>query len=170
MKPDASIPLRPSAELAQLKLRVDTREQRPWFFPEEYATVRRDTLEYGDYALEGDSWAIERKSLTDFVGTVCAEWDRFVRELARMPVEPQRVIIVEAGLADALEYIKETTSPDKCSDRMKYFMRRVAQLTMIGVSVLFCDSAELAAIVAWRLFRRRAAFLNGVDDLPYSES
>ena len=58
---------------------IDTREQRPWVFPA-YVAVRVDTLKQGDYALEGDDrYAIERKSLEDFIGTIFSGWERFKR-------------------------------------------------------------------------------------------
>lgn len=158
MKPDASIPVAPSSDLAQMTIICDTREQRPWHFPEEYATMRRGTLKYGDYALDGDSWAIERKSMSDFVGTVSAQWDRFCRELEKMPPLPQRTIIVEGSMIDIIEGNYNGAS------RPKYIMHRIAQLTLMGVSVLFCESETLSAVMAYRLFRRRHAFLNNVEE------
>ena len=67
---------------------VDSREQRPWSFPEGVTVRPRSTIRQGDYALDGDgTFSIERKSVTDFRGTVAgkaANWERFVRELRRM--------------------------------------------------------------------------------------
>lgn len=120
--------------------------------------MRRDTLKYGDYALDGDSWAIERKSLPDFVGTVSADWDRFCRELERMPPLPQRTVIVEGRFQDIIDGNYNGAA------RPKYIMHRIAQLTLMGVSVLFCEHEALSAVMAYRLFRRRHAFLNNVDD------
>lgn len=162
MKPDHSIALKPASELSRMKVIIDTREQTPWHFPMELVEVRRDTLNYGDYALDGDTWAIERKSLPDFVGTVTAGWERFCRELERMPKEPQRVIIVGGSITQIM------SQDYNGSAKPKYVMRRIAELTMMGVSVLFCDNETFAAMTAYRLFRRRKAFLDGVEDLSDS--
>ena len=79
-----------------LRIIIDTREQRPWRFPPEAAFVRRGTLSAGDYALEEDTaFAIERKSLDDFIGTVSTGWERFQRELERMGGYAARCVIVE---------------------------------------------------------------------------
>jgi ERCC4-type nuclease len=162
MKPDVSLTLRPRSELAQLDIVVDTREQRPWHFPPEIVSVRRGTLDYGDYALSGDVWAIERKSLDDFVGTVCANWERFCRELERMPPLPQRTIIVEGSIACII------AGEFNAGVHFKFVMRRIAQLTLMGVSVLFCDNELHAALMAYRLFRVRAAFLANVEEAAES--
>ena len=47
---------------------IDSREQLPWSFPEEF-TVKKDSLPTGDYSLDGmtDLITIERKSLQDMV-------------------------------------------------------------------------------------------------------
>ena len=75
-----------------LRIVIDTREQQPWHFPRHLAAVSRGTLSAGDYALEGDrGFAIERKSLPDFVGTISSGWERFRRELERMPAGAARV-------------------------------------------------------------------------------
>ena len=149
---------------------IDTREQRPWMFPE-YVPVRLATLNAGDYALEGDThFAIERKSLDDFIGTVFSGWDRFKRELARMTAAGfvARVIIVEADYAHTLfsmtskgqlvppPHNHPNISPEAVASR-------VAELTLMGVSVLFCGNAEGAAVQAYHLLMNRNKELqNGV--------
>ena len=68
-----------------LHIVIDTREQTPWHFHPEVATATRGTIKTGDYALlNDDGFAIERKSLNDFVGTIGKGWDRFCREIKRM--------------------------------------------------------------------------------------
>jgi len=138
---------------------VDSREQVPWVFPPEFASVRRGTLRAGDYALHGDdNFAIERKSLDDFCGTVSSGWDRFQRELDRMANFPALVVIVEAGMDDVIwhRYNHERVLPT-------FVMKRVAQLTMMNVSVLFAGNADIAAGLCWKLLRERAKQL---EDLP----
>lgn len=154
-KPDHNQPISQASDFVRLSLIVDTREQRPWWFPEELVELRRGTLVAGDYAIDGDGFAIERKSLSDFVGTVVAGWDRFLRELQRMPMLPARVIIVEATLSD----LTDREYPQGANP--KFLLSRVAELTLSGVSVLFAGDAVRAAGMAYRIFKRRQEHLAG---------
>jgi hypothetical protein len=61
---------------------VDTREQDPYRYPPEYATVTSTCLKTGDYALTGDNWTIERKSVADLIGTIIS--DRLEGQMQRM--------------------------------------------------------------------------------------
>jgi ERCC4-type nuclease len=95
----------------ELKIIVDTREQRPFDFPPEvkvgnvrwFVSVERGTLPTGDYAIQGyggrvgEHWGIciERKqSFSELGANVGKERDRFVRELLRMSFYQCRAIIV----------------------------------------------------------------------------
>jgi ERCC4-type nuclease len=137
----------------KLSIIIDTREQRPWHFPEEAATTRRDTLTSGDYALEGDTWAIERKSLDDFVGTITTGWKRFQNELERMaalgPTLPP-VVIVEGSMNDIIahKYNHPVVRP-------KLVLSRIALLTLRGVHVILADNSVLAAVMAYELLKDR---------------
>jgi ERCC4-type nuclease len=139
-----------------LDILIDTREQIPWNFPEEAATVSRGMIPAGDYALKGDQFkfAIERKSLDDFVGTISSGWERFQAELARMIAFPAMVVIVEGNFAEInwRKYNHPDVGP-------AFICKRIAQLTFQGVSVLFCDNAVLAAGMCWRLLKERKAVL-----------
>lgn len=159
-KPDHHQALDPAAEWGRLTLIVDSREQRPWSFPEEFVEARRGALIAGDYALDGDGFAIERKSLPDFVGTVASGWDRFLRELSRMPPTPARVIIVEGMLSD----LTDREYPQGVGP--KFLLSRVAELTLSGVSVLFANDPVRAAGLAYRIFRQRAGHLRAARLLP----
>lgn len=83
---------------SKLKIIIDTREQSPWSFPDHLAECKRGTIKTGDYCLKNDSkFAIERKSLDDFLGTISTGWNRFLREIGRMDAAsfPAKVIIIE---------------------------------------------------------------------------
>ena len=75
---------------------VDTREQAPL----DLSPLRSEpgTLATGDYSVKGlvDVIAIERKSLTDLLGCIGQERERFDREVIRLLAYPTRAIIVEA--------------------------------------------------------------------------
>lgn len=139
---------------------IDTREQTPWAFPPELATVSVGTLQTGDYALAGDSgFAIERKSLQDFVQTVVTGWERFGREIWRMNGWPAKVVIVEADFRQLCYRYEDDAmvAPDHESYRVKpgFLMRRIAELTMMGVAVVFAGDAEHAAVLAVKILRER---------------
>jgi len=141
---------------------IDTREQRPWAFPE-WVPVKVQALPAGDYALEGDDYfAIERKSLDDFVGTLFSGWQRFQRELARMERARfvARVIIVEADYADLMFTQDEDGELVPPSHRHgsitpQAMAARIAELALQGVTTLFCRDASHAALQAYYLLMER---------------
>jgi len=65
-----------------LLVTVDTREQRPLGMPPEYATCEPGALPVGDYALTGDDWYVERKSVDDLIGSLIS--GHLADQLARM--------------------------------------------------------------------------------------
>jgi ERCC4-type nuclease len=155
-----------------LRIIIDTREQAPWGWAASDATTEIHGLTAGDYALASDCervkgkdayavrFAIERKSLEDFLGTISAGWDRFQRELARMESFPARVVIVEGDFADCC--FSQGAAGDVLPPphnhpalRPAFVARRIAELTMQGVSVLMAGDSQLAAGLAYRVFRRR---------------
>lgn len=156
-----------------LDIIIDTREQAPWAWPEHQASVRVHGLSAGDYALAQDCYeldgrrdtygvrfAIERKSLDDFLCTISTGWERFGRELERMSQFPSRVVIVE-GCFDQCCFGAGTNGelmqPQHSHARLlpQFVASRVAELTLMGVSVLFAGDAGLAAGLAYRIFTRR---------------
>ncbi len=80
---------------------IDTREQLPWAFT--LPTVVRG-LPVGDYSIEGHETevAIERKSLSDLVGSVTFGRARFWRELEKLAAYRLRAVVVEASVGDVL--------------------------------------------------------------------
>ena len=147
---------------------IDTREQRPWSFPPDIK-VEYGTLKTGDYALKGDEsgFAIERKSGDDFIGTISSGWTRFCRELNRMDDAgfPAKVIIAECDFERFCFRIHQgkIIPPDHEHVRLtpQFVMKRIAQLTMRNVSVLFAGNAEYGAAIALRIFHERNEILEG---------
>ena len=140
-----------------MRIVIDTREQQPWAFRRDMADTCRGTLKAGDYALDGDDgFAVERKSLDDFVGTVSSGWDRFKRELVRMSEAqfPARVVIVEADWMDVIDrhYNHPEVSPH-------FVLLRLAELTLDGVLVLWCSNRTAAAGLCWKLLAVRERML-----------
>ena len=155
-----------------LNIVIDTREQAPWAFDPSDVVTEVHGLGAGDYALLEDCekvkgrktlavrFAIERKSLDDYIGTISGGWDRFQRELVRMENFPARVVIIESDFDKCcfIETEQGIEPPDHNHHRLtpSFIKRRTAELTMQGVCVLFCGNAELAAGMALRIFKRRA--------------
>lgn len=139
---------------------IDTREQRPWGFPP-YVDNEIGTLRTGDYAIKGDdqNFAIERKSADDFAQTISSGWHRFSKELARMEQFVCKVIIVETDFETFCYRIWQgrIIPPDHNHDRVtpQFVMKRLAQLTLKNISVIFAGNAELAAAIALRIFYER---------------
>jgi len=154
-----------------LHIVIDSREQSPWAWDPSDAITDIRALVAGDYALAEDCervrgrealavrFAVERKSLDDFLGTISGGWDRFQRELTRMESFPARVVIVEGDFAQCCfeEVNGELMLPEHNHPNLRpaFVARRIAELTMQGVTVLLAGNAQLAAGLAYRVFRRR---------------
>ena len=69
----------------RIRIRIDTREQTPLAFDPERAETVSGTVPVFDYALDGDEceFAIERKSLADFVGSMILT-ESYDRELTKI--------------------------------------------------------------------------------------
>lgn len=85
---------------------VDTREQRPWTWPG--CPSETVTMKEGDYCLldeNGMQYAhllsVERKTLTDFIGSISSGRARFERELERLATKCRKaVVVIEGSLRD----------------------------------------------------------------------
>ncbi len=145
----------------QIHIIIDTREQQPWSF-QGYARCSRATLNAGDYALAADrGFSIERKSLDDFCGSVSSGWRRLCNEIERMEDNdyPARVIVVEANWMDVLNH--KYNHPEVLP---QFVFSRIAELTMRGVAVLFCDNPIAAAGMAWKLLVQRKRQLEAMEN------
>ena len=81
---------------------IDSREQTPLDLSPLQTTT--GTLATGDYTIRGLEHvvAVERKSLSDLVGCVGSDRERFEREVQRLLAYPVRVLVVESTW-DAIE-------------------------------------------------------------------
>lgn len=146
----------------QLRIIIDTREQTPWGFPDDEVIAVRGTLTAGDYALDKDDrFAIERKSLDDFLGTISTGWERFNRELERMDAARfvAKVVIVEGNFVECCfqERDGNLIYPQHNHPCVKpaFVAARIADLTLRGVSVLFANDHILSSGIAVTIFRHR---------------
>lgn len=146
----------------RLQIVIDTREQTPWAFDPSKVSTKIGTIKTGDYAIEGDSFfGIERKSLDDFLGTVSTGWERFLREIERMnqAAWSAKIIIVEGDYMKCFFHQTngELITPDTRHWRLtpQFIEKRIAELSMMGCSVLFAHNAPLAAGLAVAIFSQR---------------
>ena len=81
-----------------MKIIVDTREQNPYTFTDFPVEVIPGTLAAGDYSLPGftDEIAVERKELSDLLGCLTHDRERFARELERLRGFEAAALLVEA--------------------------------------------------------------------------
>ena len=134
-----------------MRIIIDTREQRPYRFPDGVETVRQ-ALVAGDYSVEGleGEIAVERKSLADAYGTFGRGRARFVRELDRLAQVRYAAVVVEADLATAL-----FLPPARSRLSPRSFNRSwIAWSVRTGVHFLFCGSRELAERETFLLLQR----------------
>ena len=90
----------------EYKILIDTREQKPLKFEREIISQK---LDYGDYAFSHPEQTcnchIERKSLSDFIGTISGGYDRFINEIERAKEnDAYLIILVEETLSNALSF------------------------------------------------------------------
>jgi ERCC4-type nuclease len=86
---------------------IDTREQDGLFKrPVKNLIMVRDTLCSGDYSVRGfeSSISVERKSLSDFLGSIGNDRDRFKLELERLMGYERKWIFVEATHEECLTF------------------------------------------------------------------
>ena len=87
----------------EYKIFIDTREQKPLKFNR---GVEIKTLKFGDYAFSNKTAScncyIERKSLSDLIGTLSGGYERFTREIKRAEEDDAYLIVlVEAIIVRA---------------------------------------------------------------------
>jgi DNA excision repair protein ERCC-4 len=123
---------------------IDTREQTPVQL--EFPSTR-GTLSTGDYSIQGLEHviAIERKSLSDLLGCIGTERERFERELQRMLAYPTRAVVVESewDIIEAGEWSSRVTPASAIGSIL-------AWMTM-GIPFIFAGTHERAGIVISRM-------------------
>ena len=142
---------------------IDTREKTPLHFEPWDAEMSIGTLRQGDYALLGDTnFAIERKSLDDFLGTISTGWERFLREIGRMEAHEfvAMPILIEGDFeAVCFSTFEGRTVPPKHRHfnlNPKFICKRIAELSLLGCAPLFSSNAGYAAALALAMFRLRS--------------
>ncbi|GAN35010.1 MAG: hypothetical protein DYG83_18330 [Candidatus Brocadia sp. AMX2] len=118
----------------------DTREQTPLVFKN--ATVEVVGLSTGDYSLKNftDKVTIERKSLSDLLGSLGVGRERFMNEVQRMRAFDYAAIVIETSLSDIYKgkWRSEMTVASVVGSLQ-------ALSAKYGVHILFADNPTIAA-------------------------
>ena len=155
-----------------LKITIDTREQRPWSFPEHSTVATRGTIKVGDYSLTGDEdlFSVERKSLDDFVGSISTTWDQFRVRFVKMKEAnwPAMVCIVESDFIDTCfkDVSDKIEPPPHNHPRItpQFIRARIAELSYYGAGILFAGTPDLASALCWRVLYERQCDLDGMSN------
>ena len=141
----------------KLVILVDTREQLPLAFPG--FTSERATLATGDYSCISDGVdlrgvvAIERKSVSDLLGCVGQQRDRFERELARLSEIRFRALVIEGTLIEVVD----ATAGRRLTPR-QVLGSVLAWLFKYNVAPIFADNRTAAAVVVTTLLHHAARY------------
>jgi ERCC4-type nuclease len=130
-----------------IKILCDTRE--PWPHPwaewlPDHCTLARGTIETGDWCVAGaaDGIVVERKTASDFLGTITSGRERFERELRRARLDCRELIIVVEASFSMVNAKRGEMSEESLIGTVASFCRR-------GIPVLFASSQEMAARIAF---------------------
>jgi len=130
---------------------IDTREKPAyrWLFDDDHP-VKVKKLDTGDYSIEGCEHLIclERKTLSDLIGSLFHDYERFKRELVRMKKIPNRYIVIEAVLrqADVHDY-RSKVHPNSIVGRLLAIERDY------GIHAIWATDSRTAQWVAGRIFK-----------------
>lgn len=140
----------------EYKIYVDTREQKPLKFNR---PIEVKTLKFGDYAFSSSQAScgchIERKSLTDLIGTISGGYERFHNEIKRaQEAEAYLVVLVEEKINNALAFNflphisrKIKATPDFIFHRIRTLIQRYPH-----IQFLFVDGRKESSRVMERIF------------------
>jgi hypothetical protein len=148
---------------------IDTREQRPLSFGD--IPVRREALETGDYSCICDDKdlrdvvVIERKSVSDLLGCIGGQRERFERELTRLAQIPFRAIVIEGSIPDLLE----ATHESKLHPRA-VIGSVLAWAFKYGVAPVFCSGRPYAAAAVRTMLMHGARYAPLLAEADEAES
>jgi len=147
---------------ADITVICDTREQLPYNLAP--LRMERAGLATGDYSVKGLEHlvSIERKSLSDLIGCVGVERDRFDAEMQRILAYPCRCLVVEAGWTDMVAGAwRSKVTPQAAMGSLLGWM-------MAGVPVALFDNREEAerAVARMLFLAARRRWREAVSLLP----
>tara|TARA_Y100000593_G_scaffold95087_1_gene199413 strand:+ start:7250 stop:8200 length:951 start_codon:yes stop_codon:yes gene_type:complete len=152
----------------EYKIFIDTREQRPLRFSR---GVEIRKLDYGDYAFNSKTATcncyIERKGLSDLIGTLSGGYERFLKEIERAKDnEANLIILVESKFNNALYFNEQRKSYNKervfknVKATPEFIFHRIRNLIQRypHIQFLFVNGRKEAARVIERIFTCGCAY------------
>jgi hypothetical protein len=139
---------------------VDSREQSPLVI--DYPTEIKG-LKFGDYALNDpdNKCYIERKSISDFIGTLSGGYERFCREIERsLAADANLVVLVERSLQECLsfQYLNYVSKKIRVTPEFVFFNVREIIQKYPSVQFLFVDGRQECVRVMKRIFFSEGEF------------
>lgn len=136
------------------KIFIDTREQMPLVI--DYPTEIKG-LKFGDYAINDpeNKCYIERKSISDFIGTMSGGYERFCREIERsVAAEASLIVLVERPLQECLsfQYLNYVSKKIKVTPEFVFFNVRELIQKYTNVQFLFVDGRQECVRVMKQIF------------------
>lgn len=139
-KPIATVRMNKKKKMSKLNLQpiilCDTREQLP--LPISAYPVERATLRTGDYSILGFErrFVVERKSLSDLIGSLTHDRERFFVELDRMAHVQTAILLIE-GDRDQIEmhsYRSQATPQSLLASLDAIFVRTPVKIEWAGTA------------------------------------
>lgn len=132
---------------------IDTREQAPFSFmsidPWDRIDVTHQALKTGDYSIVGyeSRITVERKSISDFYGSIGSDRERFEREMVRLSQMEFAAVVIEGGWRELLVDRPDTIQMSARSASGTIYSWSVRY----GVHFFPCDGRRHAEITTFRL-------------------
>jgi hypothetical protein len=143
-------------DLSRKHIIIDSREQKSLDFK---LRSRVEALKFGDYKLVDDEFAcdcfIERKSLSDFYGTLTGGYERFRRELERAKeAEAYLIVLVESSFESVASFIYQPQVRGKIKIAPEFVYHNMRELIkdFPNVQFLFVDGRKEAVRVIEKIF------------------
>lgn len=114
-----------SSNLDNIKIFIDTREQKPL----EFNNCSKMKLDFGDYAIGGDLYSysyVDRKSESDFKSTMTTGYERFRREIVRAKSFNAYLFVV---IESSIEKIKKNNIFAPHKSNLSFVWNRMRLLT-----------------------------------------
>ncbi|WP_375430746.1 ERCC4 domain-containing protein [uncultured Friedmanniella sp.] len=137
-RPNVRVPTARASGLPELAIVVDAHERYPYRFAKQQVVTTRRGLRCGDYGVELDGVlvaAVERKSLSDLVGSLTSGRLRFA--LAELAALPRAAVVVEDRYSQvfAVEHVRPAVVADGLAE---------LQVRWPTVPLVFCETRTLA--------------------------
>lgn len=161
----------PIQNLTKNKILIDTREQTPLSFS---LKTKSECLPFGDYKLDDDiithNCYIERKSLSDFYGTLSSGLARFKREIQRaLDAKCNFIILIESPFQSVYEFIKQPHIRNKVRISPEFIFRNMRELIkeFPFIQFLFVENRNISSRIIEKIFGSNGEYKNCDLQLMY---